>query len=122
MNNSDDKGQKRTSLLIRPIDGVGGSIIGVGGAVLTVGEGCSGAFAADFETGVEYGCWVGVITSGDVALVVLNNAGGEVTILKVDCGPDDTAPFSRLTNFCAALFPEKNSPAVRAGSEDGAGG
>jgi len=34
----------------------------------------------------------------------------------------DTAPFSRLTNFNVGCFPEKNSPAVKEGSEDGAGG
>lgn len=33
-----------------------------------------------------------------------------------------TAPFSRLTNFKVGCFPEKNSPAVKDGSEDGAGG
>jgi len=34
----------------------------------------------------------------------------------------DTAPFSRLTNFKVGSLPEKNSPAVKEGSEDGAGG
>lgn len=34
----------------------------------------------------------------------------------------DTAPFSRLTNFNVGCLPEKNSPAVNEGSEDGAGG
>jgi hypothetical protein len=34
----------------------------------------------------------------------------------------DTAPFSRLTNFKVGCLPEKNSPAVKEGSEDGAGG
>ena len=34
----------------------------------------------------------------------------------------DTAPFSRLTNFKVGCLPEKNSPAVKEGSADGAGG
>ena len=34
----------------------------------------------------------------------------------------DTAPLSRLTNFKVGCLPEKNSPAVEEGSEDGAGG
>ena len=33
-----------------------------------------------------------------------------------------TTPVSRSTSFGAAVFPEKNSPAVSAGEEDGAGG
>jgi hypothetical protein len=34
----------------------------------------------------------------------------------------DTAPFSRLTSFKVGSLPEKNSPAVKEGSGDGAGG
>lgn len=34
----------------------------------------------------------------------------------------DMNPFSRLTSFKVDSLPEKNSPAVKEGSEDGAGG
>jgi hypothetical protein len=39
-----------------------------------------------------------------------------------DWVPAKTVPFSRLTRLGATFFPEKNSPAERAGSDDGAGG
>lgn len=43
--------------------------------------------------------------------------GREGVVVEVD-----TAPFSRLTSFRVGCFPEKNSPAVKEGSADGAGG
>jgi hypothetical protein len=43
--------------------------------------------------------------------------GAVVEVVEVD-----TAPFSRLTSFRVGVMPEKNSGAVKEGSEDGAGG
>jgi hypothetical protein len=98
-------------------------MVGVGGTVLEVGETMGGSGSFGLYLGVvAVDVCVGVAESGDVMVVVLNNAGGDVTRGRIDCGPDDTDPFSRLTSFWGALFPEKNSPAVRAGSDDGAGG
>ena len=37
-------------------------------------------------------------------------------------GPVEIAPSARETRFGGAVFPEKNSPAVNAGSEEGANG
>jgi hypothetical protein len=39
-----------------------------------------------------------------------------------DCVPANVAPFSRLTRLGGTDFPEKNSPADKDGSADGAGG
>ena len=67
-------------------------------------------------------------------------AGAELTFVAIGEGTDellfaraiageidgsddaDTVPVSSETNFGGADFPEKNSPAVSAGSEDKAGG
>ena len=75
-------------------DGGGAAAVGVGKLVVfTIGRATSGA-SEGTEGGAESGDWV----------------------------PANTAPFSRLTRLGATVFPEKNSPAERAGSEDGAGG
>jgi len=70
------------------------------------------------------GIWTGAAETGVAKLVDLEMAGDsagadglEGAVVEVD-----TAPFSRLTNFKVGCLPEKNSPAVREGSEDGAGG
>jgi hypothetical protein len=42
--------------------------------------------------------------------------------VNVDCAPLNTAPFSRLTSFNAAVFPAKNSLAEREGSDEAAAG
>ena len=44
------------------------------------------------------------------------------TVVATDTGPDTMTLFSRLISFGVIDFPEKNSPAVRAGSDDGAKG
>lgn len=66
---------------------------------------------------------VGVESIGDI-LAALDTAGEEATgeAVYVADGADETAPLSRLTSFSVAFLPEKNSPAVREGSDDGAGG
>ena len=75
--------------------------------------------------------------AGAGALVVLDNAGDgtgkllAVLILFVIAGAEmgvygaseaEMAPDSRETSFGGAIFPEKNSPAVIAGSAESAGG
>jgi len=75
------------------------------------GSRISGAGAGAAETGV--GKLVDLEMAGDsTGARVLEGTGVEA----------DTAPFSRLTNFKVGCLPEKNSPAVNEGSEDGAGG
>ena len=59
--------------------------------------------------------------AGDGALATLVGAGvmGAGT---EETEPAEMAPFSRLTSLGGAVLPEKNSPAVSAGSEEGARG
>lgn len=79
----------------------GGGEAGAGGGVVGAGAGTLAAF-------VGVGTWAG---AGAGALVVL-----------VGATPAEMAPVSRSTSFGAAVLPEKNSPAVSAGSALGAGG
>ena len=56
--------------------------------------------------------------------------GAEVVLVGAEAGvaagadpvADEIEPSSRETSFGGAVFPEKNSAAVRAGSAEGAGG
>lgn len=91
----------------------GGEIVGSG--LAETGSRISGAGA---------GAGAGAAEMGVARLVDLEMTGDSTgtgvldgAILEVD-----TAPFSRLTSFRIGCLPEKNSPAVREGSEDGAGG
>ena len=87
----------------------GGEIVGSG--LAETGSRISGAGAGAAETGVAR--LVDLEMTGDSpGTGVLDGAVVEV----------DTAPLSRLTNFKVGCLPEKNSPAVKEGSEDGAGG
>lgn len=75
-------------------------------------------------------------TSGGVAIGPGAGAGGEILVVLVTVGaavgvgvgtaegrgPEVIAPFSRLTSLPGTFLPEKNSPAVNAGSAEGAGG
>ena len=103
----------RTSVVL----GVGRGIIGGGENVTSclaeTGSGISGA-----------GAGAGAAETGVAKLVDLETTGvpargGDLgsTVVEID-----TAPFSRLTNFRDGSLPVKNSPAVKEGSEDGAGG
>ena len=87
-------------------------------------------------TGVGSGTFAtGAATSGASAtgggalndLVGICGWGAGVTGVETDAvngvgGAENVDPVSRLRRMGEAVFPEKNSPAVRAGSEDGAGG
>ena len=87
----------------------GGEIVGSG--LAEKGSRISGAGAGAAETGVAR--LVDLDMIGDsMGTGVLDGAVVEV----------DTAPLSRLTSFNVGCLPEKNSPAVKEGSEDGAGG
>jgi len=91
----------------------GGEIVGSGLAETgsRISGAGAGAGAAEAETGVAR--LVDLEMIGDsMGTGVLDGAVVEV----------DTAPLSRLTSFKVGCLPEKNSPAVREGSEDGAGG
>jgi hypothetical protein len=59
-------------------------------------------------------------------LVGVRFSGAGVGLFDADGGGavDDAymAPFPRLTRLGGAIFPAKNSPAVRAGSAESAGG
>lgn len=73
-----------------------------GGGAATTGVGSGSAFgggAVCFSAGVE------------AAVVAIGVPGAEVV-----------TPLSRLTSLREGGLPEKNSPAVREGSEEGAGG
>lgn len=101
----------RTSVVF----GVGREITGggenVGSGLTEGGWRISGVGAGAAETGVAK--LADLETAGDsVGTGVFNGVAVEV----------DTAPFSRLTSFKVGSLPEKNSPAVKEGSEDGAGG
>ena len=85
----------------------------VGSGLAETGSRTSGAGAGfgAAETGVAK--LVDLETAGD------STSGGGLEGVAVEV---DTAPSSRLTNFKVGCLPEKNSPAVKEGSEDGAGG
>lgn len=88
----------------------------------------------DATTGAGAGVGVGTLAALAGAAAAGAGAGaGAVLVLVatgVDVGtgmgdeevPEKTAPFSRLTSLGGAVLPEKNSPAVKDGSADGAGG
>ena len=89
----------------------GGEIVGSGLAEKGSRISGAGAGAGAAETGVAR--LVDLDMIGDsMGTGVLDGAVVEV----------DTAPLSRLTSFNVGCLPEKNSPAVKEGSEDGAGG
>ena len=95
--------------------GVTSSERGVGAGPDIGVTGGDSAGAATGEGADAVSVRVGVTAAG--AADVEGRGGGE------DAGPDEEiAPSSRLTSFGGAVFPEKNSPAVSAGSIDGAGG
>lgn len=60
--------------------------------------------------------------AGAEAVVVLVGAGAITGDCAEGRAPVEIAPVSRLTRLGAAVLPEKNSDAVRAGSSDGARG
>jgi hypothetical protein len=70
------------------------------------------------------GAGAGAAETGVAKLVDLETAGESTRAegLEGVAVEVETAPFSRLTNFKVGSLPEKNSPAVTDGSEDGAGG
>lgn len=83
-----------------------GADIGVMGGLTGAAAGV-GAGAVEVRVGWGTGAGAGAGAAG----------GGAPGVV-----PDKIAPSSRLTSFGAAVFPEKNSPAVSDGSADGAGG
>ena len=99
------------------VSGVGRGIIGGGENVVSflaeTGSRISGA-----------GAGAGAVETGVAKLVDLETTGEamRVGVLGGAVVEVDTAPSSRLTSFRVGSLPEKNSPAVKEGSEDGAGG
>lgn len=99
-------------------------VFGVGRGMIGGGENVGSDTA---ETGSRIsgaGAGAGAAETGVAKLVDLETAGDstgagvlEGAVLEVN-----TAPFSRLTNFKVGCLPEKNSPAVKEDSDDGAGG
>ena len=91
---------------------IGVTIVGTGscclGGVNTIGSG-SGAGAGIGTGDVFVGVGTEAGAGGD------GRVGDEIDAAK-------TAPVSRLTRLGGAVFPEKNSEAVSAGSSDWAGG
>lgn len=81
----------------------------VGSGLTETGSRISGAGAGAAETGVA-------------KLAEMTGDSAEIGVLKGAVFEVDTAPFSRLISFKVGCLPEKNSPAVKEGSEDGAGG
>jgi hypothetical protein len=113
-----------------------------GGICSSAGDMGVGAYA---ETGAETGAGAGAGEGGGGSLTPRVSCGGETgesdggcagwgagavaervgvgTGVDVDVGAAvDTAPVSSETYLSATGFPEKNSPEVRAGSIEGAGG
>ena len=97
--------------------GDGRGIIGggenVGSCLVEIGSRTSGAGAGGGAADTGVAKLVDLETAGDSTKAGV--FGGAVVEV-------DTAPSSRLTSFRAGSFPEKNSPDVKEGSEDGAGG
>ncbi len=81
---------------------------GVGSLATFVMGGASGGESAGADTGADAG-------AGEGALAVRVGRGTEAAVV-------DTAPVSRETSLSEMGLPVKNSPAVREGSIDGAGG
>lgn len=86
--------------------------MGLDSDFLVTGDGTGSTGTTILGTGAGAG-------AGTLAVAVLVGAGAGV---EGGGTPDEIAPVSRLTRFGGAVLPEKNSPAERAGSEDGAGG
>lgn len=84
----------------------GGSTGDVTGGVRVTGV-CAGS-------GAGMGALVVLVGVGVTAGAGVGTVDGAVPVVM--------APVSRLTSFGGAVLPEKNSPAVRAGSAEGAGG
>lgn len=89
---------------------IGGGEI-VGSDLSEIGSRISGAGAGAAETGVAR--LVDLETTGDST---------ETGVFDGTTVEVDTVPLSRLTSFKVGCLPEKNSPAVKEGSKDGAGG
>ena len=90
-------------------ENVGSCLVETGSRISGAGAG-AGAGEGAAETGV--GKLVDLEATGDSMRVGVLEGTVEVV----------TAPSSRLTNFKVGCLPEKNSPAVKDGSEDGTGG
>ena len=94
--------------------------------------GSSGSLGAGAGTGMGSGTGAGALTVfiGEVigveekaldTLADFEMAGGETDTVVVS-GEDDIVPVSSEISFGGTALPEKNSPAVSAGSEESAGG
>ena len=99
-------------------------VLGLGRGMIGGGENVSSGLV---ETGSRIsgaGTGAGAAETGVAKVVDLEMAGDSAVAegLEGAVVVVDTAPFSRLTNFKVGCLPEKNSPAVKEGSEDGAGG
>jgi len=100
------------------------AVLGDGRGMIGGGENVGSGLA---ETGSRIsgaGAGAGAAETGVAKLVDLEMAGDSAGagVLEGVVVEVDTAPFSRLTNFKVGCLPEKNSPAVKEASDDGAGG
>lgn len=102
--------------------------------VACTSEGAAAGGAAETVEGVGEGEGIesggGLVIVGVGKLIVFAiggatrgvGAGAEGGADRGDWVPAKTAPLSRLTRLGVGVLPEKNSPAERAASEEGAGG
>ena len=89
-------------------------------------EGCSTGVATGVGSTI-FGRWVATGSgcaagAGGGALLVRVGVGTAAGGGAEGAGPSTIAPVSKLMYLGDAVFPEKNSDAVSAGSSDGAGG
>ena len=101
-------------------------VLGVGSRTTGGGENVGSDLAETGSriSGAGAGVGAGAGETGVAKLVDLETAGDSTRAegFEGEVVEVDTAPSSRLTNFKVGCLPEKNSPAVKEGSEDGAGG
>ena len=124
MNEEEKKKRERTSEMYVDAEREGGirTSAGVKGAEVEVGGGSlatlvsDGAMIGD-KDGVCTDCGVGAVEER-VGPGPESGLGREVDDAEVE----ETAPVSRETSFSEMALPVKNSPAVREGSIEGAGG
>lgn len=111
-----NKEPTRTSVVL----GVGRGIVGGGENVAS----CPPAETGSRISRVRAGAGAGAAETGVAKLVDLETTGDSLRagVLGGVVVQVRTIPPSRLTSFRVGCLPEKNSPAVKEGSEDGAGG
>lgn len=99
-------------------EGALGSGEGAGGEATLVGAGTGPGSETEGVTGTGEGA------DAVNDLVGVESVGGEVGVggTALAVGPEKTLPSAKLTSFLGAVFPLKNSEALKEGSMEGAGG